>query len=121
MRLKHILQQGEDRILGSCTDRLVYYLAFLHNYEGGDAHYAKLACKLCFLIDVYLAYLDVGAFCGDLLNDGGYHTAGSAPGCPKVEQNRLVGIEDLIFKVICINIYSRHLFVLLYFYFVSLL
>jgi len=60
------------------------------------------------LIYVYLCDLDVGALGSDLIEDGSYHAAGSAPGCPKVKQNGLVGVENFRVEIFVVDMNNSH-------------
>jgi hypothetical protein len=57
---------------------------------------------------IHLTNLEVSAFRGDFVDDGGYHAAGSAPACPKVNEYGFAFLEDFLVEIIFRNGRDRH-------------
>ena len=103
------LQQLQDLLLGQGTERPVQDLALFHHHQGGDAHDTKLHCQLRFFIHIDLADLDIRPLCRDLIENGAYHPAGTAPGCPEIQQDLLFAALHFLVEVIFLNLYYRHI------------
>jgi len=65
--------------LGAGARSLIYNLAVFDNNERRYTHNTELLCKLRLIVNVYLSDNVCRVFFCDLVNDGGHHTAGSAP------------------------------------------
>jgi hypothetical protein len=70
----------------------VYHTAALHNNQGGDAGYTEFGCQLGGIVHVDLTHGKVGTLLGDLVYNGGNHTARTAPIGVKVEEDGLFAI-----------------------------
>lgn len=86
------IQHGKNVALAFCAHSSVYYLSAFYNSKSGDAHYSEAGRKLRLFVYIDLAYLSVSKFSGDLVDDRGNHSAGTAPGRPEIQQYGLVGI-----------------------------
>ncbi|MPM75609.1 hypothetical protein SDC9_122603 [bioreactor metagenome] len=100
--------QGKNLGLGACAGRLVDDFAVLHDNEGGDAHDPEARRQFGLLVHIHLTNLEVSAFRGDFVDDGGYHAAGSAPACPKVNEYGFAFLEDFLVEIIFRNGRDRH-------------
>jgi len=98
---EHRLELGLDLLLRVRPDDLVRRLAALEEDHRRDREHAVLRGGLLVLVDVELDDLQGAvALVGDLLEDRSDDAAGAAPGCPEVDQDRRLGLEDLSLEVV---------------------
>ena len=107
-RSEKFLQQCQNFFLRHCADGLIRDLAVLHHDERRDRDNAELLRKLRLLVHVDLAYLDVAALVRNLVHDGRHHAARAAPGCPEVQQDRLIRLHDLALEIFLGNRNNCH-------------
>jgi hypothetical protein len=88
------LQGGRVR-----TDNIGDLLAVLEEHEGGHGTDTELGGNVGELIDVDLVELGLGVGLGELLNLGGDGLAGTAPRSKAVEDDGLLGVEDLLLEL----------------------
>ena len=75
--------------------------AVLEQHERRNAANTITRRRLLVGVDIHFADLDLaGVLGGDLLEDRRNHLAGAAPGCPVVDENGLVGLQDVGFEAI---------------------
>ena len=67
--------------------------------QSGNAADAKLGSQARFFIDIYFAELYRGFFLRQFFHEGGEHTAGPAPGRPKIDADGLCRLDDFLFKI----------------------
>ena len=90
------LDSVQEAILRRVADDALDLLAVLEEDQGRNALDAELPLRLRVVVDVELGDLEATRIllC-DLLEHGGDHAAGAAPFGPEVDQDRLVGLDDL--------------------------
>ena len=100
-------------MLGFCAYRLFYDVAILQNHQRRDRHDPVAVCQFRLFVDIDFADLDVLPLFCDLVQDGTYHTAGSAPACEEVQKHRLVGIQNFLMEIVFVDVkYLHNLFLL---------
>ena len=80
-----------------------YQLAAFENQQAGDAHDSKFFCQLRIIINVAFGNLDIAVLLSEGFQNRSLHTAGAAPGCPKINENCLGRVGNLLLKVCCSN------------------
>src|SRR5512143_3526097 len=78
-----------------CAGKLVENFSTFEENQGGNSPHAILGrCRRAF-IDVELGHFyPTGKLFSQLLNNGTDASAGAAPRCPKIDQDRNVRVED---------------------------
>ena len=77
--------------LGTCAGRLICDLTVLQYHKSGNAHYTECCGKLGVVVYVDLTDNVFGMLSRDLLKNGSYHTAGTAPVCVEIKKHGLIG------------------------------
>ena len=90
--LRSILEQlfdlGDQRILRCGADLLVHKIPALEEHNGGAGAHALFRRDLIVLLHVALGDQDAALILGgELVHDGGYHAAGTAPFGPEVDDD----------------------------------
>ena len=73
------------------------YLSVAQYYESRNADNSKFLGKLLLVVNVDLANEYITSLLGYLINDGGKHTAGTAPICIEVEKYNLFALLDVTY------------------------
>ena len=72
-------------------------LAICHEQHGGDALDAIFRHPFLIFVGVDLCDQQLAlVFLGEFIQDRGDHFAGSAPGCPEIDDDGDVGLENLL-------------------------
>jgi hypothetical protein len=91
-------ERGQLR-LRQCAHFLSSHCAVLEQDQRGDTAHAKLDRRRLMLVDIDLRDLQTVALVfGNFVQDRGDHLARAAPFRPEVEQDRLFGFDDILFK-----------------------
>lgn len=86
----------DSRGVGTTDSRISELLAILVEEEGRHSRDTVISSNLSQLVDVNLVELDVGVFCGELLDPGGNGLAGAAPLGEEVDDDVVLGVLDLL-------------------------
>ena len=100
MRGSEILRDRAGQgCLGNSTHNGVDLLAALEHHQRWDAADAVLTGDVGVFVGIQLEDLDLTIeFLGDFFDDGSHHAAGATPGCPEVDQNRDVALQDVLLE-----------------------
>lgn len=102
MRLDH----ARDIVLGSDADHLVPDLSALEQQQGGDTPDTVLERGFLVVIHVQLQHFGAtGVLSGNLFHRRSQHPAGSAPRRPEVHQNRDLGFQHFVVKLLIGNFF----------------
>ncbi len=89
----------EDFLVLHAGEFLGHFAAF-EDLEGRDGHDSEFGSRVAVLVDVQLADLGFAFhFLGQFLDDRSHHLARSAPGRPKINQCRLLALQNLLLKI----------------------
>src|ERR1700722_1850891 len=88
-----------DLIFGNKAHNLLRYLATLEEKQGRNAANTITHRSGRIPIHIHLHHLELAAVLHrDLVHDGRQCPARPAPGSPKIDQNRLLGLQHLLLK-----------------------
>src|SRR5277367_2021912 len=98
-RCNELVDALVDRIFGHKADDLFGYLAALEQKQSRNATDAITHRRCRIPIYVHLHHLELADILrGHFIHDGRQGSARPTPGCPKIDQNRLLGLQHLLLE-----------------------
>jgi hypothetical protein len=85
---------------GSNTHETLNGLAPFEEQQGGDTGDTKALCNAWVIVNIHFADTDSRILAGQFIDHGSDLTAGSAPGCPKINEDCPIGLQHISVKIV---------------------